>query len=262
MPAAAARWTVPRHPACTAPTARRFGSAMRIGAQSATRTPRTTSGSSLTTTSASGVAHAAVSPRRATATSAWWTCFTSRRSAERALNALAAACHSSGSPRSWRWPAVNRWPAMAPSGAHWSAGPTEDDGRIQVKAALGWGSTMSVVHFTLCTLHSATLALWHFGTVPFGILGTWTLLHSRCRDGNSPRRARASRARHSGQRWLTSHPGRRHAGARCGPNWPTKSFALSDFHRQIGPRHGRPPSCAACDRIAPAAAGLITGATP
>ena len=135
-PARAALCTVPRHPACTAPTARLRGSAMRTGAQSAMRTAITRSGSSVRMMSASGGLHSASRPL-ATATPSRCTCLTSRITDESAPSAAATACHSAGLPRSVRWCAVNRWRATAPSGRHSRAGPTPAAACVHANATLG-----------------------------------------------------------------------------------------------------------------------------
>ena len=118
---AAARSTVPRHPACAAATTPSLRSAIRMGAQSATRTPIADCGSSETMTSASGRVHDSIAPRRITATPARWTWRMSRTWATCMTSATVA--HSEASSVRRRSRVLNRCAAISSSGRHRSTRP-------------------------------------------------------------------------------------------------------------------------------------------
>ena len=132
-PACTARCTVPRQPACTAPTTGCVRSARRIGAQSAVRTAITTSGSSLTMTSASGVGQrrAFAAPRDRDVGAVHL--LTSLIARSRDTEHVRSACHSLSSSAQFEIVRGERGDARAARAAHtehgtqrrWRLGPVE-----------------------------------------------------------------------------------------------------------------------------------------
>src|SRR5687767_8001866 len=137
------RCMVLRHPACTAATAPERRSAMRMGAQSATRTTTADVGSSLTTASASGRPHSSRRPTGAEAIVRPCACRSSNRRSGGTPASRATSAHSLSRSRNSIEPSVKKWGAISASGRQRRTRP--HGACAHSNPPLGWGSVMEII---------------------------------------------------------------------------------------------------------------------